>query len=58
MQESYAEESVAYFFKQDAGARTEMRPDALGAIYRDYPESWNREALFSMRPVPTLAPPS
>lgn len=45
MQERCSEEGVPYFFKQDNGPRTEMGIDALGAIYRDYPESWNRRAL-------------
>jgi protein gp37 len=53
MQRRCAEESVPFFFKQNAAARTEMGIDALGAVYRDYPESWDRQALFSV--VPTLA---
>jgi protein gp37 len=35
-------EGVAYFFKQDSGYRTEMGIDALGAIYREYPLTWDR----------------
>jgi protein gp37 len=45
MQDRCAEESVAFFFKQHSASRTEMGIDALGAIYRAYPESWNRRAL-------------
>jgi protein gp37 len=33
---------IAFFFKQDSAPRTEMGTDALGAMYRDYPKSWNR----------------
>jgi len=33
---------TAFFFKQNAAPRTEMGIDALGAIYRDYPEGWDR----------------
>lgn len=33
---------TAFFFKQDAAHRTEMGIAALGAIYRDYPRSWDR----------------
>ena len=29
---------VAFFFKQDSGPRTEMRPDALGRIIREFPK--------------------
>lgn len=45
MQRRCREEAVAFFFKQDSAYRTETRPDALGAIYRDYPEAWDRKAL-------------
>jgi protein gp37 len=38
------EERVAFFFKQDAGPRTEMGIDAMGDIYRDYPLGWDRAA--------------
>jgi protein gp37 len=36
---------TAYFFKQDSAPRTEMGIDALGAIYRDYPTSWDRSEM-------------
>jgi protein gp37 len=32
-----AAHKTAFFFKQDSGHRTEMRIDALGEIFRDYP---------------------
>jgi protein gp37 len=35
---------VAFFFKQNHGARTEMGIDALGEIVRHYPEAWDRTA--------------
>jgi protein gp37 len=36
---------IPYFFKQAAAPRTEMGIDALGRIYRAYPEAWDREAV-------------
>ena len=45
MQTRCAELSVRYFFKQDSSHRSEQGADALGRIYRDYPESWNRQPL-------------
>lgn len=42
MQQRCKDEDVAYFFKQNSAPRTEMGIDALGAIYRDYPKSWDR----------------
>jgi protein gp37 len=43
MQARCAAAGVAYFFKQNHGARTEMGIDALGAIYRDYPAPTTHE---------------
>jgi protein gp37 len=40
-----AARGIAYFFKQDAGYRTEMGIDALGQVVRHYPLSWNRAEL-------------
>jgi len=31
-------QGVAFFFKQDSGPRTEMRPDLLGRLYHEYPQ--------------------
>lgn len=31
------EAGAAYYFKQDAGVRTELRPDLLGRRYEEYP---------------------
>lgn len=42
MQRRCSENPIAFFFKQDSGARTEMGIDALGDIYRDYPPTWDR----------------
>ena len=42
MQARCGDTGTAFFFKQDAAPRTEMGIDALGAIYRDYPEGWDR----------------
>lgn len=36
---------TAFFFKQNHGPRTEMGIDALGAIYRDWPQGWDRAEL-------------
>jgi protein gp37 len=42
MQDRCNEEGVAFFFKQSAARRTEMGIEALGGLFRDYPESWDR----------------
>lgn len=36
---------TAFFFKQNSAIRTEMGIDALGAIYRDYPPTWDRAEM-------------
>jgi len=38
MQKRCHDEGVAFFFKQNSAPRTEMGIDALGEIYRDYPD--------------------
>lgn len=43
MQVDCLKAGTAYFFKQDSAYRTEMGIDALGAVYRDYPASWDRK---------------
>jgi protein gp37 len=35
-------EDVAFFFKQNSAARTEMGIDALGEVVREYPLGWDR----------------
>lgn len=42
MQRRCAEQSVAYFFKQDNAMRSDQGIDVLGAVYRDFPQSWDR----------------
>jgi protein gp37 len=44
MQQRCANVGTSFFFKQHSGWRTEMGIDALGAIYRAYPPSWDRQA--------------
>jgi protein gp37 len=48
MQNRCRDESVAYFFKQNSARRTEMGINALGAIYRDYPATWDRTNQFAL----------
>lgn len=43
MQRRCADEGVAFFFKQNSAPKTEMGIDALGAVYRDFPASWDRK---------------
>jgi protein gp37 len=38
---------IAFFFKQNSAPRTEMGIDALGAIYREWPKSWDRKELHA-----------
>ena len=53
MQERCSSYRQAFFFKQVAGHHTEMGIDALGQVYRDYPQGWDRGPKQKQRtPLP------
>ena len=45
------EMGIAHFFKQDAGVRTEMRPDLLGRLIEQYPLPHPQTYILGQRPA-------